>query len=569
MKSVVALLLSGMASVSGLVDVTIAGPNGINRNYLAWQEWDGATDTDINNIGSTRNYRRQFYLGVGRMVKFDHMQLDVAACAATTATLKVKYVELPIEDFECTPEECQREAIKGVETTSGVCVRTRMGYDYATTGPELCTAIKYRPDLNDTNPVTWWSSPDILASAVASRPHAPYYYKTHGKALFKIFLEYEYPLTDTCTSRLTARWIVRAMTPGEEHCVTESDAGVPLELDSFYDYSTERAAQPRHAGTVFKKDTTVLSTKYVDDPVVEHWDQNIHYVDLGRGPIVDLECLHVHTTPLVQSATCQPGQVGHIANNIRVNVLELYGCNAFTYSPTNGQLLGVGLFGENEKERTAYSRCCTQTNSTSCSSVQFTRMAENSFITENVHACMWMEDECLPTYSMTTTDVTSVVGTREKISLQSHAVHSARSTLISDKGLVEARYQGVSARRWFLQLINENIQGSAIGMCDQVVTTSFISATTGGICEPSARQMCEMRAAECRTKPAPRDNAMWWAAKADSNSTWPLEKYSTCNCLKEKEACYRKNGCLATKKYQLILQNCLEEGCGDYCIYRD
>ena len=291
-------------------------------------------------------------------------------------------------------------------------------------------------------------------------------------------------------------------------------------------------------------------------------------MDLGGGPILDIECLYVHTTPLVSSTRCAAGQVGHAALNFRVNIIEMYGCNAFTFSPNNDQILGVGLLGENVQERAQYSRCCPMTNATSCSSVQFSRVRENSFQRENIHACRWINEECLPTYSMTTTDVTPVVGTREKISLQSHAVHIARSTVISDKRLMEARYQGVSARRWFLQVINEQIQGSPTGMCDQVVTTSFISTTTGGLCEPSGRQMCETRAAQCRTSPAPRDNAMWFAAKADNNSTWPLEKFSTCNCLKEKEVCYRKSGCLATKRYQLILQNCLEAGCGDFCIHR-
>ena len=209
MKSVTALLLSSMASVSAVVNVPITGGDGVTRNYLAWEEWDGVATTDTNNQGATRLYRRQHYLGTGRMVKFDHLDFTVAACVATTPVLRVKYVELPIETLTCDPEECQRGAIIGKEVTSGKCVRTRMGYDFATTGPELCTAVKYRPDLNDTTPITYWESADIYAQANAATPEAPYYYKTHGKNLFKIFLEYEYSLTTACTSTLTARWIAR------------------------------------------------------------------------------------------------------------------------------------------------------------------------------------------------------------------------------------------------------------------------------------------------------------------------------------------------------------------------
>ena len=59
----------------------------------------------------------------------------------------------------------------------------------------------------------------------------------------------------------------------------------------------------------------------------------------------------------------------------------------------------------------------------------------------------------------------------------------------------------------------------------------------------------------------------WRQNEPDATLKDVLEKseYKTCNCLKQKEICYRKNGCLSSKRYELILQNCLEAGCGDFC----
>ena len=79
--------------------------------------------------------------------------------------------------------------------------------------------------------------------------------------------------------------------------------------------------------------------------------------------------------------------------------------------------------------------------------------------------------------------------------------------------------------------------------------------------------LCDATELAC-SKAQPADYPRYWeqvAPKSEVLELFAEDKYQTCNCLKQKEICYRKNGCLSTKKYELILQNCVEAGCGTVC----
>ena len=82
----------------------------------------------------------------------------------------------------------------------------------------------------------------------------------------------------------------------------------------------------------------------------------------------------------------------------------------------------------------------------------------------------------------------------------------------------------------------------------------------------TTQQTCEAQTNMClATDPA--EYPRFWNLAADTFEVREdlNENYKVCNCLKEKEVCYRGGGCMSTKRYQLILQNCLEAGCGNYC----
>lgn len=159
-------------------------------------------------------------------------------------------------------------------------------------------------------------------------------------------------------------------------------------------------------------------------------------------------------------------------------------------------------------------------------------------------------------------------------SFASYAVHGPRSSYISQKAeLGPDGWEGSWNRRWFLRIKNKHVAPS--GGCGSLqLTASWRSNTNGGTCEPGARQQCEETETHCLvrrvttytpagTPDASRSMVKYWGRHIVD--THKEANYNLCNCLKEKEICYRKSGCVSTKKYQLILQNCLDGGCGNFC----
>jgi len=168
----------------------------------------------------------------------------------------------------------------------------------------------------------------------------------------------------------------------------------------------------------------------------------------------------------------------------------------------------------------------------------------------------------------------------DDFSFASYAVNGPKSSYVVQDTELLGGWTGATNRRWFLRL--KNNYGSSADVCPITITASFRSNTNGGTCEPGSRQQCDETEVKCMhnrhsavadivNSVDPKFVQYWHPFKTGDhehpgNHKHLVDKnYQVCNCLKEKEICLRKTGCVSTKRYQLVLQNCYESGCGNFC----
>jgi len=448
----------------------------------------------------------------------------------------------------------------------------------------------------------------------------PVIYKAHGgmdEALF--FVQYwtnkgaarlSTPELNIADVTASISFTARVELPSDYFCFTEAEARMPyygadpLENPEL----TGEAEIPRHAGFQYMIDKPrIVSSASGND---SFWlGSNYRYWDLGTGPQIDLSCVNVWTTmtglPHSSVSMCTNAQYGFdqmgwnnkiallgnasaLGSNVSVDVLDVFDCNAYTMwteqieNKDYGLTTGVKTASNPSKYVDPfYSRnlCCYQTTARDCAAQKYVVTDERN----GQHACFWnpQNEMCYPADTLSIRSLKDMVGATDIYTIQSGHVHLPQSSYVVQEGELKGGFQGNQMRRWFLRVgnhmrLNDNTHFTTNGhasatsvTCPLSVTVSYKSNTHGGTCEPSGRNMCDAQADMCTKKYgwAVRNGLQFW--KKDEAPEHALDKnpkiYNGCNCLKEKEICYRNVGCTSTKKYQLILQNCYDQKCGDYC----
>ncbi|KAJ9447751.1 hypothetical protein DIPPA_30886 [Diplonema papillatum] len=486
----------------------------------------------------------QYYLGTGKYVKVNSLDVE-ASC--TTNSVQVTFAEMSSE-FTCSVENCQT-AKTWTDSKGNLvsCIKGKMGAEeqLAGTDDNFCVAIIGDAATLTTNAVAV-TSPTITA---------PQYIKAFGKSTFAFFVLYDLA---GCAS-VTLIWNARSKDPADGFCVTQADTQVPNDADEIPDYSNAAAALPRHSMMNFVADTKYLPMTTGTGPA--NRGTNMWTLDLGAAPMVQLSCLGVYLTSM-DATSCPDVREGTdlASPSVAVYLMDTFDCNAFT-DPRQGQeILPVGLLGNTEADRQVFASCCALDSLNSCNS---------KLLANGENACTWANSRstCYPLYSSTTIDLTGMVGLKDTVTFQSAHMYRPLSTNVADETLTRDYYDGSATRRWNLVVANN----FATPGCDLFASTSFISSATGGLCEPSSRRVCDAAEATCGQTLIDETTPIYWdAGRARTSPAAALEviaedKFKTCNCLKQREVCYRKNGCVSTKKYQLILMNCLDQGCGNYC----
>eukprot|EP01064_Diplonema_japonicum_P011681 TRINITY_DN1911_c0_g4_i1.p1 TRINITY_DN1911_c0_g4~~TRINITY_DN1911_c0_g4_i1.p1 ORF type:complete len:508 (+),score=144.75 TRINITY_DN1911_c0_g4_i1:40-1524(+) len=429
------------------------------------------------------------------------------------------------------------------------------------TSGSACATMKVQ--YTEVNGTTIFESDNLSAASISAT--TPYYFKSHGTPDRTFSMAYTVTSVGTCSLAFNAR----VKRPEDLHCINDADLLQEMQGGGHIPGQSDEGFPRHHQRLYSRETTTVPSNSSSSSLVAEDADTSIVYFGLGIGPMLEMSCLHAFTTPSQYYAAgvndvCRAQMTGtdavHASVQHNVYIKEGYDCNAFT-DATRGNTLAVGLFGNDETERAVYGTCCSMTNASTCNSV-WTLVSGT-----NTRACFWVEAEgtCYPEYSSTLVDMQGLVGLNDTLNIASSEVHKPKSTYVTDPDLLADAYQGVTARRWWL-VVQNTVAVAAPLECGTTVTVSYISTTTGGQCEPSSRNLCDNTMATCMALPTVETTTpVYWEAAIPAADAIRNDKFHTCNCLKQKEVCYRKGGCISTKKYQLILQNCLDQGCGDYC----
>eukprot|EP01061_Rhynchopus_euleeides_P031975 TRINITY_DN529_c0_g1_i1.p1 TRINITY_DN529_c0_g1~~TRINITY_DN529_c0_g1_i1.p1 ORF type:complete len:537 (+),score=200.54 TRINITY_DN529_c0_g1_i1:55-1665(+) len=484
---------------------------------------------------SAGTYRH--YLGYARGGRYT---VNTAGCTADASKLTFRLAYAINGTGECT-----------TLNSTGFC---------ATTTPDTAQCVsKTREAIADCVSVSTVQPTSVAGTPLAATTwfYSPLGttldYKGHGTDKYQWFLEYilDADIT-TAGCSLTANG--KAYAPEEGFCVAPVDT--EWKSDSVT-YFASGAELPRHIG-----DNYLISTKAVggdlENGSLSTTDPSVTfgYWDLGLGPRIELSCLRVYTTPSqVAGSGCEALQTG-------------YGAAAGGSSPS---LWGFDLMVAPDCRNPAGSEfCCALSTKDSCQ----TQTDSNGV------GCVWVdfgiaqvEDsprqaECYSANDVRYIDLkdSGVIGkTGEQFVFDSDRANTPDSSLITRPHEKDLGWNTVQNNRWLLRYQNKDTAPSTT--CPAAVTVSTISHTTGGICEPSARALCDATEAKCGSANQTLYPRYWRQNDLVSEVSGILAKdeYLTCNCLKQKEICYRKNGCLSTKKYELILQNCLEAGCGNYC----
>jgi len=452
----------------------------------------------------------------------------------------------------------------------------------------------------------------------------PIIYKAHGgldEADF--FVQYwtvkgagrqSTPGLTTADVQASISFTARVEVPSDYFCFTEAETRLPFYgMDPLENPEMAGEAElPRHAGFQYMIDKPrIISSAGGND---SFWlGANYRYWDLGTGPQIDVSCVNVWTTmtglPFSSTSMCTNAQYGWdqmgwnnkvallgnaslMGANVTVDVLDVFDCNAYTMWTGADSAGSVGKV-ESSSNPSIYTDpfytrnlCCFQTSARTCAAQQFGVQDERY----GWHACFWnpQNEMCYPADTLSIRSLKEAVGSTETYTIQSGHVHLPQSSYVVQEGELRGGFQGNQMRRWFLRvgnhmrlndpntghvsnthITNGGLNNATSVTCPLSVTVSYKSNTHGGTCEPSGRNMCDAQADSCTKKFgwAVRNGLQFW--KKDEGEEHALDKnmqmYNGCNCLKEKEICYRNVGCTSTKKYQLILQNCYDQKCGDYC----
>eukprot|EP01065_Artemidia_motanka_P029206 TRINITY_DN3528_c2_g1_i1.p1 TRINITY_DN3528_c2_g1~~TRINITY_DN3528_c2_g1_i1.p1 ORF type:complete len:641 (+),score=245.15 TRINITY_DN3528_c2_g1_i1:100-2022(+) len=443
----------------------------------------------------------------------------------------------------------------------------------------------------------WWKVGDGVSA------ESPFVFKAHGRDEVDFYVEYWTDRGDQQGTpggnqplvNISLSFTVQATNPSESFCVKPDD--LLMEMDGFdADKILNRVDGalnqiPRHQGFQFQIDNTATIASASSNDSWHH-GINYHYWDLGRGPQIDLSCLNVYSTmallPYSAKQACTDAMYGidslgtttaapnimpnntFEGTNLTIDLVDTFDCDAYTKWSDSS----IGLrSAENPANQTSpyFSRdqCCFQSTSLACASLKFTEP-----VRAGGQACWWNHENqmCYPVDSMSTLSLKGMLGVQDAITVASAQVHGPRSSYVVQEDELAAGFMGQTMRRWFLRVGNQmelEKTGGNVGntnySCPLAVTVSYMSNTNGGVCEPGGRQLCDAQAERCVLT--------YGNALSQGQQYWKLQEtgvtsdsdYRACNCLKEKEICYRKIGCSSTKRYQLILQNCYDQGCGDYC----
>eukprot|EP01061_Rhynchopus_euleeides_P031976 TRINITY_DN529_c0_g2_i1.p1 TRINITY_DN529_c0_g2~~TRINITY_DN529_c0_g2_i1.p1 ORF type:complete len:550 (+),score=236.57 TRINITY_DN529_c0_g2_i1:80-1651(+) len=472
----------------------------------------------------------QFYLGIGRYAKVNSLTIPAGA------TVQVGYESIVGEtviDVNCTATRCTNQetfSINNPRNAQATC-KVKDSTELPITDVS-CVLIMGDGNLQVSNDIT-----------EAVTPETPYYFKSTGFEKRHFFIQIN------ATAAGTLLFNARVKSPEDLYCVEKTD------IEAFY----EGEQYPQPSDSLVRTSTSVPAVS----PNVSVMN-NYRAFDLGISSAIELGCLHVFTTPLVNLSTvaeCKKSEYGtDFAEDLVTNTLltvslrDTYPCTIHTNttSDLDAYLLPVGLFGDTETQRSLLNTCCKKYTAVDCQAVNL-QMSDT---------CLWnhQDEVCYPNYHSTSRDLKRFVGlnTSHTRTFQALRANTPKSSLVADRDIVVRQYQVQNERKWHLIVENPLTEG-----CSQAVDVSFTKTNTGGICEPSARKMCDMREQQCIKSQGINQASPWPVFWDFSNKD--DDEYKTCNCLKQKEVCYRKNGCLSTKKYELILQNCLEAGCQNYC----
>eukprot|EP01059_Diplonema_ambulator_P021014 TRINITY_DN349_c0_g1_i1.p1 TRINITY_DN349_c0_g1~~TRINITY_DN349_c0_g1_i1.p1 ORF type:complete len:492 (+),score=142.30 TRINITY_DN349_c0_g1_i1:53-1528(+) len=411
-----------------------------------------------------------------------------------------------------------------------------------------------------TDGTSTYESDALVAAGISEL--TPFYYKSHGLPEREFAIAYTVTGSGSCTIAFNAR----VSTPETLSCVLDADLMVQLQGSGAVEGRND--SLPRHEQRMYVRESMTIPNNNSMVSVAEA-NANVKFFNLGSGPQVQIGCIQVYTTPsqyytASENPTCRAEQSStdamYDSSTQNIYLKDAYDCNAFT-DASMGDILAVGLFGDTAEARDVYGQCCSKTNAADCYSLWAPDLSGGVS-----RACFWAESTttCYPEYSAKFVDVTGIVGVKDTVTFASPEVYSPRSTYVSNSESLGDGFQGVAARRWWL-MVENNIATTFPTECGLTATVSYVSTTTGGQCEPSSRRLCDNSHSACTAAPLTGTTPVFWESWKDGAVAITDDKFHLCNCLKEKEVCYRKGGCTSTKKYQLILQNCLDQGCGNYC----
>eukprot|EP01062_Namystynia_karyoxenos_P031339 TRINITY_DN2324_c0_g1_i1.p1 TRINITY_DN2324_c0_g1~~TRINITY_DN2324_c0_g1_i1.p1 ORF type:complete len:707 (+),score=229.93 TRINITY_DN2324_c0_g1_i1:145-2265(+) len=606
-------------------------------------------------------------------------ELQVRLAYAQPGTERADYCN--INDDGTNVTDCEARPT----TTKGSCLYVREGRGdqlgkSSLTYKSKCVQIGKRHETDgssrNVNPRNIYQSTtgDIVSSEVIAQTQSgntpatgnsfdltgaqeAFWFKAHGWSKAYFFVEYEVITNQNCPWQLAITFNGRAYTPEESYCFSMAEAATTFPIDKdpnrvqthtgdwaanvtnfkFDPPEDLEAFLPRSGNFKIMQDKVTVSTG------------NTYTWDLGLGPVVDIDCIHLSSTAAdlqqvldekpgatdVAGSVCMQSQYGHdgmvnskpdssmtgtALNNFlsgkqeqwSLNLVDAFDCSVYT-DPTKFPADPLRAFRSQTyadmgfpctNSGCLWEQCCQQTEKTPCMAITSTIPGTTTVVNQ----CVWADTfgKCMPAVGRHAVNVKPIVGINGDFTFAASIGNMEISSYVSLADIVREGYFGSGNRRWLLEYTNN--YGKSTQPCLQAVTLGYKGTVNGGICEPAGRQFCDARADACATwnvdNPATDTSTYprFWSAfrdlrqdvhtrsdtqvtTTDSNGNvhtitrttvvtttfpdTPSKRYRTCNCLKEKEICYRQVGCLSTKRYQLILQNCLEAGCGNFCNHED